>query len=110
MSQDQDALVAMYAKDATLLWPGARAAHGPRAIARAYARIIEDSPDLRLEFLPEVITVAKSCDTATDFGKVIVTGRNAEGRKVRTVGKYLSTWTKSYGKWRLQNDSWNSNK
>lgn len=110
MSQDQDALVAMYTKDATLAWPGARAAHGSKAIARAYKRLLEEAPDLRMEFHPETITVAKSCDTATDFGKVVVSERNAAGRKVRTVGKYLSTWTKSYGKWRVQNHTWNTNK
>lgn len=110
MSQDQDALVAMYAKDATLAWPGARAASGPSAIARLYKKLWDEAPDLRVEFLPETITVASSCDSATDFGKVIVTQRNAAGRKVRIVGKYLSTWTKSYGKWRVQYHTWNTNK
>lgn len=110
MSQDVEKLVSLYAKDATLVWPGSRAVHGTNAIRRAYKRMFEETPSLGLQFEPTTITIAKSCDTAIDFGKVTMFMRNEQGKKVRVIGKYLVTWVKVYGKWRVSYDSWNSNK
>jgi uncharacterized protein (TIGR02246 family) len=109
-SHDLDAVVAMYAKDATLVWPGMRARSGTNAIRRSWKQMFEETPSLGLQFIPETITIAKNCDLAIDFGKVIMTMRDANGKKVRTVGKYVVTWTKVYGKWRVLYDSWNANK
>ena len=72
--------------------------------------MFEETPSLGLQFVPDTIRIAKDCDLATDFGKVIMTMRDANGKKVRTVGKYLVVWTKVYGKWRVLYDSWNTNK
>jgi uncharacterized protein (TIGR02246 family) len=110
MNQDIDSLVAMYAKDATLVWPGAKAVHGTRAIRRAWAKMFEQTPSLGLQFDPTTITVADSCDMAVDFGKVTMFMRNEQGRKVRVVAKYVVNWVKVRGRWRVAYDTWNTNK
>jgi uncharacterized protein (TIGR02246 family) len=109
-NQDVEALVALYAKDATLVWPGSRAVKGTNAIRRAYKKMYEETPSLGLQFIPDTITISKDCDLATDFGKVIMTMRNQDGKKVRMVGKYLVNWIKVRGRWRVLYDSWNENK
>jgi uncharacterized protein (TIGR02246 family) len=106
---DVDAVVALYAKDGVLVWPDAKAVHGTAAIKRAWKKFIDETPGLGIAFVAEKITISDSGDIAVDFGKVILTMTGENGKKMKMVAKYLVTWIKVRGKWKVQYDSWNSN-
>lgn len=106
---DVDAVVALYATDGVLVWPDAKAAHGTAAIKRAWKKFIAETPGLGITFTAESITISKEGDLAVDFGKVVLTMTGENGKKVRMVAKYLVTWKKVRGTWKVQYDSWNTN-
>jgi uncharacterized protein (TIGR02246 family) len=108
-NHDLDAVVALYATDGALVWPDAKASHGTAAIRRAWKAFITETPDLGITFTAESITVSDSGDLAVDFGKVVLTMTGEGGKKMRMVAKYLVTWKKVRGEWKVQYDSWNSN-
>jgi ketosteroid isomerase-like protein len=91
-----------------------KAVHGTAAIRKAWKQMIATTPGLGLQFVVEKITIAKAGDMATDFGKVILTmdGPSQDGKpgkKIRDVAKYVVTWQKVRGSWKVLYDSWNSN-
>lgn len=106
---DVEAVVAFYAPDGTLVWPDMKPVHGTAGIRKAWKSMIATTPGLALTFVADTITVAKAGDLAADFGKVVLTMDGKDGKKVREVAKYVVTWQKVRGTWKVLYDSWNTN-
>jgi uncharacterized protein (TIGR02246 family) len=105
--KDLRATVAFYAKDGSVVWPGAPAAHGTKAIRAAWVELMK-TPGLGLRFTPERIVVSDEADLASDFGKVQMTQRTSKGKQTM-VAKYLVVWRKEGGDWKVLYDSYNLN-
>jgi uncharacterized protein (TIGR02246 family) len=105
--KDLAATLAFYATDGSLVWPGAPAAHGTRAIRAAWVGMMK-TPGLGLRFTPERIVVSDEADLASDFGKVRMTQQTARGKQTM-VAKYLVVWRKEGGAWKVLYDSYNLN-
>lgn len=103
---DLDAVVAFYARDGSVVWPGEKAHHGTAAIRKAWARMFRTMPELYLRFTAERIVVSKGGDLASDFGKVTM----RESKKSKTViAKYVVVWRKENGAWKVLYDCYNLN-
>ena len=106
---DLDAIVAFYAPNGSLVWPGMPAVHGTADIRLAWKQMIDTTPGLGLRFAADSITVASAGDLAADFGVVYLTMDAPDGTKVNDAAKYVVTWQKLDGKWKVLYDSWNEN-
>jgi ketosteroid isomerase-like protein len=106
-SGNAGATAAIYADDAVLMPPGAPAARGTVAIKAHLAKEIAGAKAGGLTFvLGSENEVGVSGDLAWHSGTYLV--KNKAGAFVDT-GKYLETWKKVNGKWRVIRDIWNSN-
>lgn len=105
--KDLKAVVAFYAPDGSVVWPGAPAAHGTAKIRAAWVELLK-TPGLSLRFTPERIDVADDGDMATDFGKVAFGHDTAQGH-VRETAKYVVVWKKVEGAWKVLYDCYNMN-
>ena len=100
------ALVALYADDAVVMPPGAPAARGTVAIKALLAKEVAGAKAGGVVFaLGSENEVGVSGDFAWHSGTYLV--KNKAGATVDT-GKYLETWRKAGGKWRMIRDIWNS--
>lgn len=106
--KDLEGVVAFYASDASVVWPGAPAAHGTADIRAAWSELMK-TPGLSLEFIPERIQIAASGDMAIDFG-VVKFGHdtNAWAHLLETA-KYVVVWKKIKGTWKVMYDCYNMN-
>ena len=99
-------LIALYADDAVLMPPGAPLARGQAAIKAHLAKEIAGAKAGGVAFvLGTENEVGVSGDLAWHSGTYLV--KNKAGATV-DAGKYLETWRKVGGKWRLIRDIWNS--
>ncbi len=99
-------LVALYADDAVLMPPGAPSARGQAAIKAHLAKEIAGAKAGGVAFvLGTENEVGVSGELAWHSGTYLV--KNKAGATV-DAGKYLETWRKAGGKWRLIRDIWNS--
>lgn len=105
--KDLNAVVAFYARNGSVVWPGARAARGTAKIRAAWAEMLK-TPGLSLRFTPEHIDIADDADMATDFGKVAFGHDTAKGH-VRETAQYLVVWKKVNGAWKVFYDCYNMN-
>lgn len=105
---DLDAVVAMYAPDGSLVWPGAPAVHGTADIRTAWTGMFNTYQGLHLEFTPERIDFSEADDLAIDFGKVALSYEKS-GNRVEEAAKYLVVWKKVEGAWKVLYDSYNAN-
>ena len=105
---DLDAVVAFYAADGSLVWPGQAAFHGTAAIRGAWQDMFRQYKGLNLRFTPERIDVAGDGGLASDFGAVALGYDDDKGRQEVTA-KYLVVWRKDGGEWKVLYDSYNSN-
>jgi ketosteroid isomerase-like protein len=100
------ALVALYAEDAVVMPPGAPLARGHAAIKTLLAKEVAGAKAGGVTFaLGSENEVGVSGDLAWHNGTYLI--KNKAGATVDT-GKYLETWRKSGGKWRILRDIWNS--
>ena len=106
-AHDLEAVLAMYAKDGSLVWPGEPAFHGSEAIRGAWTEMMK-TPGLALEFTSERIVVADSGDLASDFGKVAMASDTEKGRE-EVEAKYLVVWRKEGRDWKVLYDAYNMN-
>lgn len=106
--QDLEAVVALYASDASLVWPDEPAHHGTAAIREAFTGMFKEFKGLTLKFTPERIDISDSGDLASDFG-VVSLGFDGEQGRVEMTAKYLVVWKQVNGAWKVLYDSWNSN-
>jgi len=104
---DVDAVVALYAPDGSLVWPGEPAVHGTAAIRDAWHKMVKDYPKLSLRFTAERVVVSAGGDLASDFGRVDL-GFDAPTGRTAMSAKYLVVWRREGGAWKVLYDSWNT--
>lgn len=105
---DLDAVVAFYADDACVLWPGAAVARGKAHVRAAWKQAFADYKGLKLKFTAKQVIVAHDADLATDLGRVDFGHVTAQG-PVMNVGKYVVVWKKVRGSWKVLYDCYNMN-
>ena len=104
-----DAVVAVYAADGALVWPGAPAAHGTAQIRSNWKELFKTTPGLYLRFTPERIDISADGTFASDFGKVEFGHDSNEWVHVTEIAKYVVVWKKVGGNWKVLYDSYNMN-
>lgn len=104
---DAGAVANLYAEDALLMPPGARAASGHEAILAFLTSDVAASQAAGLtdHVLSDADAIHISGDMAWQNGSFTVT--DASGATV-DAGKYLSVFRKKDGQWHLYRDTWNS--
>src|SRR5438105_13806949 len=103
---DAKAISGLYAERAGLLPPGGPAAKGNAAIHAYFAKDTAESAKAGVTFsLDANSDVGVSGDTGWESGTYAVKAKS--GASVE-VGKYLTVYTKSDGKWLIIRDTWNS--
>jgi len=103
-----DGVANLYAEDGILLAPGAPAVVGRAAIQEFIKSDIEKSKAAGLAFkLGDTTGVGVSGDLGWLSGTFSVT--DASGAAV-DVGKFVSVYRRTNGKWQLIRDTWNSDK
>ena len=105
--KDLDAVVALYAPDATMLPNDAPAARGTKAIRLLWTEIFK-VPGLAISVVPEKIDLSAAGDVATDMGHT-ETAMTAPDGVVKRRDKYLEVWRKVDGHWKVMYDTWNAN-
>lgn len=106
--KDLEAVVAFYAHDGSLVWPGEPAVHGIEHIRASWQKMIKKTPGLNLRFTPERIVVSDDGSLASDFGKVEF-GHEVDGKPIMEIAKYVVVWKKEKGSWKVLYDSYNMN-
>lgn len=105
-SLNADALAALYAADAVLMPETARTAKGEAAIRQflgIYVGLLAEGGYQPL--IDSAADVEVSGDLAIRSGTYAITDKS--GMSVDT-GKWLETWRKTDGQWRISRDIWNS--
>ena len=105
---DAKAISGLYAEQAVLLPPGAPAAKGKAAIQAYFAKDTAESAKAGVTFSldPKVKSnVGISGDLGWESGTYAV---NAKSGASVEIGKYLTVYNKSGGKWLIIRDTWNS--
>ena len=103
---DAKAISALYAEQAVLLPPGAPAAKGNAAIQAYLAKDMAESAKAGVTFSLDAKTdVGTSGDLGWESGTYAVKAKS--GASVE-IGKYLTVFKKSDGKWLIIRDTWNS--
>lgn len=103
-----DAVVAFYAQDGSLVWPGEPAVHGTADIRASWKKMMDTIPGLNLRFTAERIVISDDASLASDFGKVEF-GHEVDGKPVMEIAKYVVVWRKEKGSWKVLYDSYNMN-
>jgi uncharacterized protein (TIGR02246 family) len=99
---DAAGLAAAYAADAMILPPGAGAVTGADAIRAFWQKEIDTGVrGLKLE----IISVDTAGDLAVETGTYTIT--DANGGHV-DHGKYVVTWTREAGAWKVSRDIWST--
>jgi uncharacterized protein (TIGR02246 family) len=103
---DAKAVSALYAEQAVLLAPGAPAAKGNAAIQAYFVKDTAESAKAGVTFSVDPKSdVGTSGELAWESGTYAVKAKS--GASVE-IGKYLTVYKKSGGKWLIIRDTWNS--
>jgi ketosteroid isomerase-like protein len=102
---DIDRIVALYAEDAILMPPNAPAASGHAAMRAYLTQDREGSKAMGLTLHLEDDGAGVAGDLGWHSGTYTMT--DASGKTIER-GKWLETWRKTAGKWRMIRDIWNS--
>jgi uncharacterized protein (TIGR02246 family) len=97
-----DAIVALHAPDAVVMFSNAPVIRGSAAIRTAYSEMVK-TPGLLLHWIPTKIEVT-SPTTATEYGTYTESYATPSGR-MRDVGTYVVIWRKINGQWRVAVDA-----
>lgn len=106
-TKDLDGVVNLYAADGSILPFNAPIATGTAAIRQVWSALIS-RPGYSLTFSPTKITVAASKDVAWELGTFELKLNDAQGKPAIVPGKYVVTWTKADGTWRVSADAFNT--
>ena len=97
-----DAIVALHAPDAILMFSNAPLARGSKAVRDTYTDMVK-LPGLVMHWTPTKIEVT-SPTTATEYGTYTDSYDTPSG-KMRDAGNYVVLWKKIDGKWRVALDA-----
>lgn len=100
---DAKALTAMYTADAKLLPANSEAIDGPEAIGGFWSATLGMGIK---KVMFETVSAQQVGDMAVEEGKYAL---YVEGDHVVDQGKYMVTWKKEEGKWKVYRDIWNAN-
>ena len=99
-AQDVEAIVEMYNTDARLMPPNLPIMTGHDAVREMFGGMIEAGITVELE--TSSFEVALNTAHRTGTFKTLLNG------EVVDTGKFIETWNKDEGAWRMSNDIWNS--
>ncbi|MFN4142401.1 YybH family protein [Aestuariivirga sp.] len=108
-AKNLDAVVAFYAADGSLVWPGTPPTHGTVALRAMWKQMMADIDGLKLEFIPETITFSPDGQLATDYGIVRFEQKDNPYTTTLRVAKYLVVWKKVNDSWKVLYDCYNLN-
>lgn len=108
-TKNLDGVVAPYAADGSVLPFNAPIATGAAAIRQVWSSLIS-KPGFYLSFAPTEIVVAKSGDLAWEVGTFELKLNDAQSNPMTIPGKYVVTWKKLDGTWKVTADIFNTDK
>jgi ketosteroid isomerase-like protein len=106
-TKDLDGTVAPYAADGSVLPFNAPIATGAVAIRQVWSSLMS-RPGFHLTFAPTRIVIAGSGDMAWEVGTFQLKLNDAQGNPMTMLGKYVVTWKKVGGTWKVAADIFNT--
>jgi uncharacterized protein (TIGR02246 family) len=100
---DAKAVGAIYTDDATVMPPNSEAVKGRQAIEGLFGMLVTAGVKGAVLTAQEVEVHG---DTATEVGSYSI--KDATGKEIDR-GKYVATWKRVKGEWKMHRDIWNSN-
>jgi len=107
-ARNLDKTVSYYADDASMLPPNMPIAAGKDAIRAVWSQLLA-MPGV-ITFAPSKVVVAKSGDLAYEVGAFQITVNDAQGKPAISTGKFVVTWQKRSGQWKVVADIFNDDK
>jgi ketosteroid isomerase-like protein len=104
---DLAGVVAPYASHGSILPFRSPMATGTEAIQQVWSALMA-MPGYSLKFSPTSITVAKSGEMAWEVGTFELTLNDPQGKPTAIPGKYVVTWEKTSGGWKVAADIFNT--
>jgi ketosteroid isomerase-like protein len=108
-AKDIDGAVAPYADDGSMLPFNAPIATGAVAIHQVWSSLMS-KPGFYLSFAPTKIEIAGSRDMAWEIGTFELKLNDPQGNPMAMPGKYVVTWKKLGGTWKVAADIFNTDK
>lgn len=108
-AKNLDAAVAPYAADGSMLPFNGPIATGTAAIREVWSSLMS-KPGFSLTFAPTKIAVAGSGELAWEIGTFELKLNDAQGNPTTIAGKYVVTWKKAGGTWKVAADIFNTDK
>jgi ketosteroid isomerase-like protein len=108
-TKDLDGAVAPYAADGSVLPFNVPIATGAVAIRQVWSSLMS-KPGFHLSFAPTKIVIAGSGDMAWEVGTFELKLNDAQGNAITMPGKYVVTWKKLGGTWKVAADIFNTDK
>lgn len=106
-ARDTTMLVNFYADDAHVLPPNGPRADDKAAIREVWAGFLS-IPGVDLKLAPNTKMVSEAGDMAIDIGSYEMNAKDAKGKPIHDVGKYVTVFKKMNGEWKIVVDTWNS--
>ena len=107
---DIDAIVSLYAEDATILPPNRPMLRGRKQIRALYETVPTKNVTVTKAIL-NTLEVSGKDSTVYELGEYILNFKREDGTAGADTGKYTTIWRlQADGAWRMQADCWNSNK
>lgn len=107
-ARDSETVARIFAEDGHFLGTCVPRLRGRAAIRSAWAELLR-LPNLSLTFAPDVITVSRAGDIAYETGRYVL-AYDAPRERIEHVGKYVVTWKKAGGEWKVAMDIYNSDR
>lgn len=101
-SKDAVGVAALYADDGGVYPPNAPPAIGNEAVVASFTTLTQ-APGFQLDFHPNKITISASKDLAVDVGTYTLKTGDTNAPQVER-GKYVTTWLKLNGQWKMYTD------
>lgn len=108
-TKDIDGTLAPYDADGSVLPFNAPIATGAAAIRQVWSSLMS-KPGFHLTFAPTKIVIAGSGDMAWEVGTFELILNDAQGYPMTMLGKYVVTWKKLGGTWKVAADIFNTDK
>lgn len=102
LEADTAAIRRMYLVDALALPPNARGVTGDRDISRLFG----PSPGRRLHHALYTERLVPTPGGAVELGTWYDEGERSEGGRGAGTGRYILTWVREGGAWRIATDAW----
>lgn len=106
--RDLEGSLSLVADDATWLPPDAEAVHGIEAIGTLYQNFFDQVPYTSLAVEPSRIAVSAGGDVAYSWSNFTLGFDGPDGPSSLTL-KFLATWEKRDGEWKVTANMFNSN-